>query len=64
METKRKHASLVEVGEVVVEPGYIWLVVATGISFDGGQCLRSFNLADGTMAHEFFAAYDLVDVAC
>lgn len=62
MQTVRKDACHVKVGEVIVELDFLWCVLEAGDSWDGGIAFRVLDLMDGTLSHQFFAAFDYIDV--
>jgi len=58
---ERKHAALVQVGEVIDELGPL-LVIEEQMSWDGGVMLSVVDLVTGEERYTFFASYDEVDV--
>jgi hypothetical protein len=57
----RRHASSVQVGEVIHEYE-LELVLEEQISWDGGVCLTILDLITGEKRYNFFAPFDEIEV--
>lgn len=63
MDTVRKPAHLVKVGEVLADSlDHLELVIETSDSWDGGIMLSVFDLETNERHNWFYAAHDNVDV--
>lgn len=62
MDTVRKHAHLVKTGEVLFELPYIWCVLESLDSWDGGTVFHVLDLETGEVSDQFYAAFDELDV--